>query len=101
MSRSPAIANVSTEQNCIPPTHVWSVHSHSSDMLRGIRACYNRDHHLVYIILLRWHTNQDGDLANVVHLTLCHRVPILGCNDTCGKIVILVVTVSSYLGELG
>jgi len=71
-------------------------------MLRGIRACYNRDHHLVYIILLRWHTNQDGDLANVVHLNLCHPVPILGCNDTstCGKVVILVVTVS-YLGELG
>jgi hypothetical protein len=97
MSRSPAIVNVSTEQNCIPPTHVWSVHS---DMLRGIRACYSRDHRLVSIVLLRWHINQDGDLANVVNLTLCHRVPILGCNVTCGKVVILVVTVS-YLGELG
>jgi hypothetical protein len=76
MSRSLAIVNVSTEHNCIPPTPVWSVHNHTSDMLRGIPAYYNRGHHQVYIILLRWHTNQDGDLANVVHLTSCHRVSI-------------------------
>lgn len=49
MSRSPGIVNVSTEQNCIPPTHVWSVHSNSSDMFCGMRSCYNRDHQLVCI----------------------------------------------------
>jgi hypothetical protein len=77
MSRSSAIVNVPTVQNCIPPT-TWSVHSHSSNMLREVRACYNRGHHLVC----------DGIQTKMATLLMLFTSPyvveFLECNDTCG-----------------